>query len=132
MKIKEIHVYQVDLPLANPYWLSGGRLKFEKLDSTVVRLETDDGLTGWGEGCPWGVTYLPAFPRGIRAGIEELAPSLLGLDPRQLDVVNRTLDKALPGHPYIKSALDIACWDILGKATGLPLCDLLGGLIQLF
>ena len=127
MRISKISVYQVELPLAEPYWLSGGRLKFEGLDSTIVAIETDEGLVGWGEGCPWGVTYLPAFPCGIRAGIEELAPSLLGLDPRRLDVVNRTLDKALPGHPYVKSPLDVACWDILGKATGLPLCDLLGG-----
>jgi L-alanine-DL-glutamate epimerase-like enolase superfamily enzyme len=107
--------------------LSGGRLFFDKLDSTVVKLETDEGLTGWGEGCPWGATYLPGFGKGLRAGVEEIAPQLLGLDPRRLDVVNRAMDLALPGHPYVKSALDIACWDILGKAANLALCELLGG-----
>ena len=60
MKITRITVYQVDLPLEHPYWLSGGRLKFECLDATVVKLETDAGITGWGEGTPWGHTYLPA------------------------------------------------------------------------
>ena len=56
-----------------------------------------------------------------------LAPDLLGLDPTQIDVVNRRMDALLKGHPYVKSALDMACWDILGQATGQPVCTLLGG-----
>ena len=48
MKITRISVYQVDLPLEHPYWLSGGRLKFEVLDATIVRVDTDEGVTGWG------------------------------------------------------------------------------------
>lgn len=127
MKITRINVYQLDLPLSKPYWLSGGRLRFERLDSTLVEIETDEGVTGWGEGCPWGSTYLPAFGKGIRAGIDEIAPQLVGAEPHRLDVINRTMDTALPGHPYVKSALDLACWDILGKAVGLPLCELWGG-----
>lgn len=127
MKITKISVYQVDLPLKKPYWLSGGRLKFEQLDTTIVAIETDEGLIGWGEGCPWGVTYLPAFAGGIRAGILELAPAILGQEPRHLDQINHLLDIALPGHWYIKSAIDMACWDILGKSAQLPLYALLGG-----
>jgi len=50
MKITRISVFQIDLPLEHPYWLSGGRLKFEVLDATLVKIETDAGLTGWGEG----------------------------------------------------------------------------------
>ena len=126
MKISRINVWQLDLPLHKPYFLSGGRLKFECLDSTIVQIETDMGISGWGEGCPWGVTYLPAFGKGIRAGLDELAPLLIGRDPRQLDAINRVLDLALPGHPYVKSAIDMACWDIAGKSAGLPLCELLG------
>jgi L-alanine-DL-glutamate epimerase-like enolase superfamily enzyme len=69
MKITRISVYRKDLPLADPYWLSGGRLKFEVLDATFVKLETDEGLTGWGEGTPWGHTPTcrrtgPAFEPG--------------------------------------------------------------------
>lgn len=130
MKITAIKVYQVDLPLNKPYWLSGGRLKFEKLDSTIVAVETDEGITGWGEGCPWGVTYLPAFGGGIRAGIAELAPPLLGQNPLHLDQINQIMDVSLPGHLYIKSPIDMACWDILGKHAGLPLYALLGGKFQ--
>ena len=127
VKITALAVYQVELPLRHPYRLSGGRLLFERLDSTFLRVDTDEGVSGWGEGCPWGSTYLPAFPRGIRAVIEELAPAVIGLDPRRLDVVNAAMDMALPGHGYGKSAIDIACWDILGKSVGLPVYELLGG-----
>ncbi|MGI9307061.1 MAG: mandelate racemase/muconate lactonizing enzyme family protein [Gammaproteobacteria bacterium] len=127
MKINKITVWALDLPLSEPYWLSGGRLKFERLDSTFVRVETDAGICGWGEGCPWGHTYLPAHGGGVRAALEIIAPALLGRDPRALDDINRAMDFVLPGHLYAKSAADIACWDILGRAAELPLWKLLGG-----
>lgn len=127
MKITRITVHQLDLPLKKPYFLSGGRLRFERLDSTFVRIDTDAGIHGWGEGCPWGVTYLPAHGKGIRAAMEEVAPVLIGMDPRHSDAINRAMDLALPGHLYAKSAIDIACWDIAGKAANMAVCDLLGG-----
>lgn len=127
MKITRITVYQSDLPLEHPYWLSGGRLKFECLDATFVKIETDAGVTGWGEGTPWGHTYVPAHGPGIRAGIETMASFVLGLDPRRVLDVERAMDLALPGHLYAKSPIDMACWDIAGKAAGLPIADLMGG-----
>ncbi len=127
MKITRISVWQLTLPLSEPYRLSGGRLLFESLDSTFVRIDTDAGLSGWGEGCPWGNTYLPAHGPGVRAGLGIIAPALLGHDPRALDSINRIMDVTLPGHSYVKSAIDIGCWDILGQAAGLPLWQLLGG-----
>ena len=127
MRITNISVYKVDLPLEHPYWLSGGRLKFECLDATFVKLETDAGITGWGEGTPWGHTYVPAHGPGIRAGIETMAPFILGLDPRRVLDVERAMDLSLPGHLYAKSPIDMACWDIAGQAAGLPIADLMGG-----
>lgn len=127
MKITQIKIYQLDMPLKEPYFLSGGRLKFECLDSTFVEVHTNDGLIGWGEGCPWGHTYLPAHGVGIRAGMEILAPVLIGQDPRSLDHINRLMDVELPGHPYVKSALDMACWDIAGQAGNMPLWQMMGG-----
>ncbi|MEK9924204.1 MAG: mandelate racemase, partial [Alphaproteobacteria bacterium] len=100
MKITSITVFKVDLPLEHPYWLSGGRLKFEVLDATIVKIETDAGIVGWGEGTPWGHTYVPAHGPGIRAGIETMAAFVLGLDPRKLLEVERAMDLALPGHLY--------------------------------
>src|SRR5713226_5074092 len=127
MKITRILVYQVDLPLREgSYSWSGGK-SLQVYDSTVVRVETDTGLIGHGEVCPLGPAYLPAYAEGVRAGLRELAPHLIGEDPRQLAKLNRTMDAALKGHPYVKSGIDIACWDILGQASGLPVCELLGG-----
>ena len=127
MKITAITVYQVDLPLEKPYWLSGGRLKFDRLDATLVKLDTDAGVTGWGEGTPWGHTYVPAHGPGIRAGIETMAPFVFGLDPRRVLDVERAMDLALPGHLYAKSPIDMACWDIAGQVAGVPIADLMGG-----
>lgn len=127
MKIRRISAYQVDLPLAEgPYNWSGGNT-VSAFDSTLVRIDTDTGLSGYGEVCPLGPAYLPAYAAGARAGLAEIAPSLLGADPTQLGALNQAMDAALKGHPYVKSPLDVACWDILGQAAGLPICELLGG-----
>lgn len=127
MKIKRISAYQVDLPLHEMKYAWSGGKSVEVFDSTVVEIETDTGLLGYGEVCPLGPVYLPAYARGVRAGIRELGPSLIGLNPTQHSVLNNAMDKALKGHPYVKSAIDIACWDISGKVAGLPVADLLGG-----
>ena len=127
MKITRLSVFHVDLPLEHPYWLSGGRLRFEVLDATFVKMETDAGIVGWGEGTPWGHTYVPAHGPGIRAGIATMARFVLGLDPRRVLDVERAMDLALPGHLYAKSPIDMACWDIAGQAAGLPVADLMGG-----
>ena len=127
MKIRKISVFQVDLPLhEGSYNWSDGK-SVQVFDSTVVRIETDEGITGHGEVCPLGPVYLPAYAEGARTGIQVLAPALIGQDPTQLSKLNRHMDATLKGHPYVKSALDMACWDILGQATGQPVCRLLGG-----
>ena len=127
MRISRITVWQKTLPLVEPYQLSGGRLAFESLDSTFVRIDTDEGISGWGEGCPWGHSYLPAFGVGARLAIGLLAPGLPGQDPGDIDRLNRLMDLTLPGHGYAKSPIDIALWDIAGQRAGQPLHQLLGG-----
>ena len=127
MNIRKISVFQIDLPLhEGSYNWSGGK-SVQVFDSTVVRIETDEGITGHGEVCPLGPVYLPAYAEGARAGIQVLAPALIGEDPTQLAKLNLQMDTTLKGHPYVKSAIDMACWDILGQATGQPICNLLGG-----
>lgn len=127
MRITHINAYRVELPLhEGSYRWSGGNF-VTVFDSTVVAVSTDAGITGYGEICPLGPAYLPAYANGARTGIAELAPNLIGMDPTELGVLNRRMDQLMRGHPYVKSALDMACWDILGKACGKPVATLLGG-----
>ena len=127
MRITRIAAYRIELPLhEGDYKWSGGK-SVTVFDSTVVRVDTDEGITGYGEVCPLGPFYLPAYANGVRTGIAELGPHLIGEDPLQLGKLNRRMDAALKGHAYVKSGIDMACWDILGKATGQPVCVLMGG-----
>ncbi len=127
MKIARLHLLGLTLHYVHgEYAMSGGRT-ISALDTTLVKLETDDGLVGYGETCPLGATYLPAHTAGARAAIEEVAPALIGVDPRNLNAVWAAMDGALAGHDYAKAAIDIACWDLLGKAAHLPVSTLLGG-----
>src|SRR5262249_48365838 len=107
MRIRRIQAYQVDLPLVEgSYKWSGGK-SVSVFDSTVVQIDTDAGATGFGEVCPLGPFYLPAYARGVRTGLEELGPHLLGEDPLELGKLNRRMDAALKGHAYVKSAIDM-------------------------
>jgi L-alanine-DL-glutamate epimerase-like enolase superfamily enzyme len=122
-----IGVFQVDVPYAGGVDnLSSGRT-YSTFDTTIVRLATDTGHEGWGESTPFGPNYIAAHARGVRAGIEEMADAVLGLDPRRVDRVNEAMDAALAGYLHAKTAIDVACWDLFGKAVDMPVCDLLGG-----
>jgi L-alanine-DL-glutamate epimerase-like enolase superfamily enzyme len=96
-------------------------------DSTIVVLDTDEGLTGFGEMAVISAAYADSFAAGARAGIADLAPLLLGADPSQPRNVLAGLDAAMRGQPYVKSALDMACWDVAARAAERPLCEALGG-----
>jgi L-alanine-DL-glutamate epimerase-like enolase superfamily enzyme len=128
--ITEVDVYGYDLRYAHgEYVMSGGRAATTQA-GTVVRLGTDDGVAGWGESTPLGGTYLPASAAGVRSDLIELGPHLLGVDARAISGVHRVMDTVLLGGGYAKSAIDVACWDILGRTLGVPICALLGGALQ--
>lgn len=126
MKIVAINVYQIDVPLPTVYRWSRNR-SIDSLDDTIVEIVTDEGISGIGESCPWGSQVLAAYADGVRCGLDIIAPAVIGADPRCLKDINRRMDTALVGHPYVKHGIDIACWDILGKCSGMPVYDLLGG-----
>lgn len=131
LQIKQIDVFQVDLPyLGGVYHLSRGR-EYTSFDATIVRSTTQNGIEGWGESTPFGSTFVATHALGVRSGIARIAPKLIGLDPRRVDRINEVMDAALVGHEHAKAALDIACWDIFGKSVGLPVCELLGGRTEL-
>ena len=128
--IERVEVFGYDLTYAlGDYVMSSGRV-VNVLPSTVVRITTRDGLEGYGEACPLGSTYLPGFGGGARAALRELAPALIGFDAANLAAVSTRMDATLRGHEYAKSAVDVACWDILGRAANQPVAMLLGGVLQ--
>src|SRR5262249_35997322 len=127
MHIDRIDVFAKTYTLTQgPFAMSGGKIASEQ-DSTIVRLETDTGHVGWGEQCGFSPRYIAAHGEGAGAALGILAPAILGMDPLSIQRVYDAMDGALKGHEYAKSAVDMACWDLLGKFTGLSLHELLGG-----
>ncbi len=128
--IDRIDAFGYELTYAHgDYVMSSGRI-VNRLPSTVVRITTLGGAEGFGEVCPLGSTYLPAFAEGARVALRELAPALIGADATNIADVHRRLDSRLRGHEYAKSALDVACWDAFGRIVAQPVAALLGGVLQ--
>ncbi len=127
MKIKQIDVYQVTYGLQDHEYAWSGGHSVTTLVSTIVKVSTAEGISGFGEVCPLGSGYMDAYARGVPSGIKEVGELLIGEDPTRIHAINALMDSALGGHKYVKSVLDIACWDIIGKAAELPVCTLLGG-----
>ena len=127
MRIVRIDIFARTYRIAGgTFSMSGGKSAATQ-DATIVRIETDDGIVGWGEQCAFSPRYIAAHGEGTRAALARMAPAVLGLDPRAVQRVYDAMDGALKGHDYAKCALDMACWDTLGRACGLSLRDLLGG-----
>ena len=125
MKSKSIQIWRVPLTSHTAYHMAEGKA-CTTVDSMVVELKTDEGLSGWGEVCPIP-HYLPAYASGVIPAIQEMASEILGANPVGPEALIAKLDRHLMGHVYAKSAIDIALWDITGKAANLPVYSLLGG-----
>lgn len=133
MKITACEVFFVALPNRRHHtWAS--KMVAPIGYHAVVRLDTDEGISGWGEapaGITWGGPhgrYNGESPRTVKIVIEDhLVEAIKGLDPRDIAVIHRTMDKAVKGNPYAKAALDVACYDVAGKAADVPVYRLLGG-----
>jgi len=130
MQITNIEVYGYELSYRYGSYIMSGNQVVKSLPSTVVRILTDEGPEGFGEVCPLGPLYLASHGLGARAALQQIAPALIGVDPSNLSAVHVAMDNALRGHSYAKSAIDMACWDILGKATNKDIATLLGGRLQ--
>jgi L-alanine-DL-glutamate epimerase-like enolase superfamily enzyme len=126
MRIARVAAYRQLQPFCDAPYICRGHSE-DGTDSTIVVLTSDDGLVGVGEMAPLGAFYAPAFAAGARAGVAELAPVLLGLDPCEPRRARRALDHAMLGQPYVKSALDMAVHDLAAKSAGVSLCSYLGG-----
>ncbi len=125
VRIREVHIYQKDLVLNQPYTMAGAEL--HSLDSTLVKLVCDNGLVGWGETCPVGPTYQPEHAAGARAALCQIGPALIGQSALTPILLRARMDASLNGHNQAKAAVDIAIMDLIGKHHKMRVCDLLGG-----
>ncbi len=125
VQVTALRLWHVPLTSHTAYYMAEGKT-CDTVETVVIAVETDAGVTGWGEVCPIP-QYLPAYARGVAPALLELRPVLIGADPLGSESLMAKVDAHLPGHLYAKSALDIALWDITGKLTGMPLYVLLGG-----
>ncbi|MEM6497417.1 MAG: mandelate racemase, partial [Pseudomonadota bacterium] len=125
MKISRLTLWRVPLTSHVTYYMAEGKT-CATVDTIILRIETDSGLTGWGEACPIP-HYLPAYANGVIPAVEEVAHLLLGAEPVGPEAVMSRINAYLQGHVYAKSAIDIALWDLTAQVANLPLYALLGG-----
>ena len=126
MKVRAIDTYPLILPVAELYGGAAGTL--EDCRSLIVRIETDNGIEGWGEatqGRP-GNTYETLETMAIMVR-RYFGPALIGRDLEETGSVLQTLHGIRYGHPLTKAALETALFDALGKCYRVPLYRLLGG-----
>ena len=124
MNIKRIEPIPVSLPLTKPIKMAGVELR--TADNVLVRLETDQGIVGWGEAAS-APSMTGETVESMTAAIRYLVPYLEGAALDDLDAIAVRVDRALYGNNAAKSAIEIALHDALGKATGKAACELLGG-----
>ena len=133
MKITGCEVFLVALPNRRHHsWAS--KMTAPIGCHALVRVDTDEQISGWGEspaGISWGgahMRYYGESPKTVQHVISDyLIEAIKGLDPRDIAVIHDNMDKVVKGNPYAKAPLDMACYDIAGKAAGLPVYQLLGG-----
>ncbi|GKV57219.1 dipeptide epimerase [Sporosarcina sp. NCCP-2222] len=125
MKITSVEVYAIRLPLHDPFIVSYHTYK--DMPSIVVKLQTDNGLVGFGEGTPdehvTGETWESVFAVLSKT----LAAVILGENPFDIEKIHDKMNQTILGATTAKAALDIACYDLMGKAANQPVYNLLGG-----
>jgi L-Ala-D/L-Glu epimerase len=124
MKIRKIELYEMPVRLKKPFVISLGAFFFA--NNVVVVIHTDEGLTGFGECSPFMSINGESMETGMVVG-KYLAQKLLGMDPLQLEECSKAMDEVIFANNSIKSAFDMALYDIASQAAGLPLFSFLGG-----
>ena len=124
MRIVKVTVYKADIPLVAPFRIALGVT--EVAENFFIKIETDEGIHGWGEGSPFP-PIVGETQRICLAAAHDMARLLIGKDPLDIEARLREISSFLPHNTTARSAFDMALYDILGKAAGLPLYRLFGG-----
>ncbi|OZI10832.1 dipeptide epimerase [Bacillaceae bacterium SAS-127] len=125
MKIKKIDVFAARLPLKEPFIIS--YLRLDDMPTVLTRVETESGLVGWGEAVPDPIVTGETWESTYQIIQNELAPLLINESPFSIDRIHRKFNATVSEVPSAKAALDIALYDLMGKMTGQPVYQLIGG-----
>jgi muconate cycloisomerase len=125
IKITAMTVFVTDIPVRLMRRHGSGDVA-GSVKNAILRLETDAGITGWGDAAPWAV-FTGTIEGNVAALHVYLRPLLLGADPFRIEGLLAAADHAVVGHPEAKAAMEMALFDIVGQAAGLPVAELLGG-----
>ncbi|KAA0964899.1 dipeptide epimerase [Sporosarcina sp. ANT_H38] len=125
MKIREIEIYAIHLPLYEPFVISYAT--YDYMPSIIVKITTDTGLIGYGEGVADEHVTGESWKGTFAILRNTLAPKLIGENPMNMERIHELMDSEIYGVPTAKAAIDIACYDVAGKALGVPVYNLLGG-----
>jgi muconate cycloisomerase len=130
MTIADVRVILADIPVKRPHTMSFTTLT--AVNFVFVRLETSDGLVGWGEAaCLGGPTWSEESAESIAATVERyIAPWLIGRDATQIEALNQEMARRLQGNPFARAAVEMALWDLNGRSLGVPVHRLLGGRVR--
>ncbi|MCG8483408.1 MAG: hypothetical protein MJA31_08885 [Clostridia bacterium] len=130
MKIKKIDVLHLSVPLKKPYKLSKLYGTLYTTEPVVVKITTDEGMVGVGETDPMPLFTGETAETAVTVIHNYLAPALIGKDPTNIACIHHIMDGVIRDMHLAKAAVDMACYDIMGKAAGMSVATLLGGRIH--
>ena len=128
--IADVRVVLADIPVKRPHKMSFTTL--EAVNFAFVRAETRGGLVGWGEAaCLGGPTWSEESSESVQSVIDRyVAPWLVGRDAAQIEMLRREMARRVQGNPFARAAVEMALWDLNGRALGVPVHRLLGGRVR--
>ena len=130
MKILSIETIPVLVPIVPEFIIRGSLGTHSESPFVILRVHTDEGIIGLGEVSCTAVWSGEDSVTAVHIIHDFLEPAIVGEDPRDIERLTAKMRRAVAGHPFTKSGIEIALWDILGKSCGLPVYRLLGGAVR--
>lgn len=127
IQIAKMETFAISVPLKSPVKMAS--VVISTADNLIVRITDQDGNVGWGEGAS-APTMTGETPESMVAAAKHMMPDLVGTAIGDLKDLHHKLDRLIYGNHGSKAAIDMALHDLLGKRTGKPLYELLGGKVR--
>lgn len=127
MKIVSVEAIPITVPLAKPVVMS--HITVERSHNVLVKVTTDDGVIGWGEGVE-ATDLTGETQQSIQAAIDFIGPRIIGQDPMRRSALWAEMSAMMYANETAVGAIDIALHDIAGKVLNVPVAELLGGVVR--